>query len=42
MRDKIIEILKSNNKALSVYEVNDLLGLNSSDDLQSLLKDLDE
>ena len=42
MRDKIIEILKSNNKALSVYEINDLLGLNSSDDLQSLLKDLDE
>ena len=42
MKDKIVEILKKENKALSVYEINDLLNLSSSEDLQSLLKELDE
>ena len=42
MKDRIIEILKKENKALSVYEINDLLNFNSSDDLQGLLKVLDE
>ena len=42
MKDKIIDILKKENKALTVYEINDLLNLSSSDDLQSLLKELDE
>ena len=42
MKDRIIEILKKENKALSVYEINDLLNFNSSDDLQGLIKVLDE
>ena len=42
MKDRIIEILKKENKALSVYEINDLLNFNSSDDLQGLLKVLDK
>ena len=42
MKDKIIDILKKENKALSVYEINDLLNLSSSEDLQNLLKELDE
>ena len=42
MKDKIVDILKKENKALSVYEINDLLNLSSSEDLQSLLKELDE
>lgn len=42
MKDKIINILKNENKALSVYEINDLLNFSSSDDLQSLLKELDD
>ena len=42
MKDKIVEILKKENKALSVYEINDLLNLSSSEDLQKLLKELDD
>ena len=42
MKDNIVSILKKENKALSVYEINDLLELNSSEDLQNLLKELDE
>ena len=42
MKDKIIDVLKKEDKALTVYEINDLLGLSSSEDLQSLLKTLDE
>ena len=42
MKDKIIDILKTNNKALSAYEINDLLNLSSSEDLKGLLKELDE
>ena len=42
MKDRIIDILKNENKALSVYEINDLLKLNSSSDLQELLKGLEK
>ena len=42
MQDRIIEILNNENKALSIYEINDLLGLNSSEDLQKLLGVLEE
>ena len=42
MREKIIEILKSENKALSVYEINDLLGLTTSGELQDLLKTIEK
>ena len=42
MKDRILEILKEENKALSIYEINDMLGLNTKEELQSLLKDLEE
>ena len=38
MKEQILDILKKENKALSVYEINDLLGLSSSDELKELLK----
>ena len=42
MQDKIMEILKNEDKALSVQEIYDRLELNSVDDLKKLLKDLNE
>lgn len=42
MKEQILDILRKENKALSVYEINDLLGLKSSDDLQELLKNSEE
>ena len=42
MKDRIVEILKTENKALSVYEINDLLDLKTTKDLQELLKNLNE
>lgn len=42
MKEQILAILKRENKALGVYEINDLLGLKSSEDLQELLKNLEE
>ncbi len=42
MKDKILEILRRENKALSVYELNDMLNLENSEDLQNLLKTLEE
>ena len=42
MKDRILEILKEENKALSIYEINDMLGLNTKEELQILLKDLEE
>lgn len=42
MKEQILAILKRENKALGVYEINDLLGLKSSNDLQELLKNLEE
>ena len=42
MKDKILEILNEENKALSVYEINDLLGLSTTEELQNLLKELED
>ena len=42
MQDKIMEILKKDNRAYSVTEINDLLGLKTVDELKQLLKDLNE
>ena len=42
MKEQILDILKKENKALSVYEINDLLGLSSSDELKELLKNLED
>jgi ribonuclease R len=36
MEERILEILKSKEKTLSIYEINDLLGLKSSDELREL------
>ncbi len=38
MKDKIINILQNTNKALSVFEIEDNLGINSLDDTKELLK----
>ena len=38
MEEKIIELLKNSDKALSVTEINDGLGFNSVDELKQLLK----
>ena len=42
MEEKIIELLKNSDKALSVTEINDGLGFNSVDELKQLLKVLNE
>ena len=42
MKDKILEILKKEDKALSLFEINDLLELKTKEELQELLKSLDE
>ncbi len=42
MEEKIIELLKNTDKALSVTEINDSLGFNSVDELKQLLKVLNE
>lgn len=42
MKEQILDILKKENKALSAYEINDLLGLTTSRDLQELLNNLEE
>ena len=42
MEEKIIELLKNSDKALSVTEINDSLGFNSVDELKQLLKVLNE
>ena len=42
MEEKIIELLKNTDKALSVEEINDELGFNSVDELKQLLKVLNE
>ncbi len=41
MKEKIVEILKSNEKSLSAQDIYDLLNLKTVDDLKELLKDLD-
>ncbi len=40
MRDSILEILKSSDKALSVYEIEEKLGINDVEGLKDLLKEL--
>ena len=40
LEDKILEILKKEKKALSVYEINDALGMTTVDELKELLKTL--
>lgn len=42
MEDRILEILKRENKAYSVHELEDMLGLSSVDDLKELLKALNK
>lgn len=42
MEERIIELLKNTDKALSVEEINDELGFNSVDELKQLLKVLNE
>lgn len=42
MQEQILEILKDNNRAFSVEELNDLLQLNSLDEFKELLKNLNE
>ena len=42
MEDKILELLKNSDKALSVNEINDSLGLTTVDELKQLLKDLNK
>ena len=41
MEERVYEILKKENRALGVYEINDLLGLKTSDDLKELLECLE-
>ena len=40
MEDRILEIIKEQKRALSVHELEMLLGLNSVNDLKELLKSL--
>ena len=42
MEEEIIKILKQEEKALSVHEINDLLGLKTIDEFKTLLKILNE
>ena len=42
MEEKILELLKKSDKALSVNEINDLLGYKTVDELKELLKTLNE
>lgn len=42
MEEKILELLTQDEKALSVYEINDSLGLKSVDELKELLKVLNK
>lgn len=42
MREEIIKLLKESDKALSIFELNDKLGLKTKEQLQELLKELQE
>lgn len=42
MKDSILEILKKSDKALSVHEIEDILGLSTVDELKNLLKELND
>ena len=40
MEEKILDILKSEDKAFDVHEIEEKLGYNSVDELKELLKEL--
>lgn len=40
MEEQILEILKNNNKALDIHEINDMLGFNSVEELKELIKEM--
>lgn len=42
MKERVLEILKDSKKPLTIYEINDLLGLKSSNDLRELQNTLAE
>ena len=42
MEEKILNILKEKNEALTVYEIEDILGINDVKGLRELLKVLNE
>lgn len=42
MQEKILELLKGDNPSLSIYELNDLLGLKTADDMKSLVEVLND
>ena len=42
MREEVLKILKENNKALSIYEINDILNLSTKEELQQLISVLKE
>ena len=38
MREKIIEVLRSENRAIDIFDICDLLGMSSVDDMKGLLQ----
>ena len=40
MEERIIDLLKKDDKALSVYDIYDALNLKTTEDLKNLLKEL--
>ena len=42
MEDKVLNILTNENKALSVYEIKDLLGITDVEDIKELIKILNK
>ena len=42
MKDKILNILETNDKAFTIYELKDVLCINTTDELESLIKTLNE
>ena len=42
VKDKILNILETNDKAFTIYELKDVLCINTTDELESLIKTLNE
>lgn len=42
MENEILELLKLNDKALSVYDIYDALNLKTTEDLKNLMKELNK
>ena len=42
MREKIIEVLRSENRAIDIFDICDLLGMSSVDDMKGLLQELEK